>query len=50
MNRYPLWKYLIMIVAVVIGFFYTVPNIFPQVPAVQVSHQQDRSSPRRRTA
>ena len=37
MNRYPLWKYLIMIVAVVIGFFYTVPNIFPQVPAVQVS-------------
>jgi len=37
MNRYPLWKYLIMIVAVVIGLFYTVPNIFPQVPAVQVS-------------
>ncbi|MBS0312917.1 MAG: protein translocase subunit SecD [Burkholderiales bacterium] len=37
MNRYPLWKYLIMIVAVVIGLFYTLPNIFPQVPAVQVS-------------
>jgi len=37
MNRYPLWKYLIMIAAVAIGFFYTVPNIFPQVPAVQVS-------------
>ncbi len=37
MNRYPLWKYLIMIVAIVIGFFYTIPNIFPQVPAVQVS-------------
>ena len=37
MNRYPLWKYLIMIAAIVIGFFYTVPNIFPQVPAVQVS-------------
>ena len=37
MNRYPLWKYLIMIVAIVIGLFYTLPNIFPQVPAVQVS-------------
>ncbi len=37
MNRYPLWKYLIMIVAVVIGLFYTLPNVFPQVPAVQVS-------------
>ena len=37
MNRYPLWKYLVMIAAVLIGLFYTVPNIFPQVPAVQVS-------------
>jgi preprotein translocase subunit SecD len=37
MNRYPLWKYAIMIVAVTIGLLYTVPNFFPQVPAVQVS-------------
>jgi preprotein translocase subunit SecD len=37
MNRYPLWKYLIMIVAIVLGLLYTLPNIFPQVPAVQVS-------------
>ena len=37
MNRYPLWKYLVMIVAIVIGLFYTLPNVFPQVPAVQVS-------------
>ena len=37
MNRYPLWKYLVMIFAVVIGLFYTLPNVFPQVPAVQVS-------------
>jgi preprotein translocase subunit SecD len=37
MNRYPLWKYLVMIAAIVIGLFYTLPNIFPQVPAVQVS-------------
>ncbi|TAG79764.1 MAG: protein translocase subunit SecD [Burkholderiales bacterium] len=37
MNRYPLWKYAIMIVAMAIGLLYTVPNFFPQVPAVQVS-------------
>jgi preprotein translocase subunit SecD len=37
MNRYPLWKYLIMIVAVAVGLLYTVPNLFPQIPAVQVS-------------
>ncbi len=37
MNRYPLWKYIIMIVAMAIGLLYTIPNFFPQVPAVQVS-------------
>ena len=37
MNRYPLWKYLVMIFAIIIGLFYTLPNVFPQVPAVQVS-------------
>jgi preprotein translocase subunit SecD len=37
MNRYPLWKYLVMIASIVIGLFYTLPNVFPQVPAVQVS-------------
>ncbi|MDR0246773.1 MAG: hypothetical protein LBI16_00005, partial [Burkholderiales bacterium] len=37
MNRYPLWKYLIIIVAVLLGALYTVPNFFPEVPAVQVS-------------
>src|SRR5258705_2322420 len=37
MNRYPLWKYVIIAVAFVVGIFYTVPNFFPEVPAVQVS-------------
>ena len=37
MNRYPLWKYLIIAVALVVGIVYTVPNFFPEVPAVQVS-------------
>jgi len=37
MNRYPLWKYLTVLVALVLGFFYTLPNFFGEAPAVQVS-------------
>ncbi|HVE49103.1 MAG TPA: protein translocase subunit SecD [Casimicrobiaceae bacterium] len=37
MNRYPVWKYVIIGVAIVVGILYTVPNFFPEVPAVQVS-------------
>jgi preprotein translocase subunit SecD len=36
MNRYPLWKYLVIGVALLISFFYTLPNFFGEVPAVQV--------------
>ena len=37
MNRYPLWKYVVMLVAIVIGLMYTLPNLFGEAPAVQVS-------------
>jgi hypothetical protein len=37
MNRYPLWKYIIIAVALVVGFLYTLPNFFGEVPAVQIS-------------
>ncbi len=37
MNRYPLWKYLMIAAAVAIGFLYTLPNFYGEVPAVQVS-------------
>jgi preprotein translocase subunit SecD len=37
MNRYQLWKYVLIAVALVIGLVYTLPNFFPEVPAVQVS-------------
>jgi len=36
-NRYPLWKYLTVAVALVIGLLYTLPNFFGESPAVQVS-------------
>jgi preprotein translocase subunit SecD len=37
MNRYPAWKYILIGIALVVGIFYTLPNFFPEVPAVQVS-------------
>jgi preprotein translocase subunit SecD len=36
-NRYALWKYVLMTVAVVVGLLYTVPNFYGEAPAVQVS-------------
>ena len=37
MNRYPLWKYAILLVALLIGGLYALPNMFGESPAVQVS-------------
>jgi preprotein translocase subunit SecD len=37
MNRYPLWKYLVLGAALLIGLIYTLPNFFGEAPAVQVS-------------
>jgi len=37
MNRYPLWKYTLIAVALIIGLLYTLPNFFGEVPAVQIS-------------
>ncbi len=37
MNRYPLWKYVTVAFALVLGFIYTLPNFFGESPAVQVS-------------
>jgi len=36
MNRYPLWKYLVIGAALLVSFIYTLPNFFGEVPAVQV--------------
>ena len=37
MNRYPLWKYILIAIVLLVGLLYTVPNFFGEVPAVQVS-------------
>ncbi|MBI3149553.1 MAG: protein translocase subunit SecD [Betaproteobacteria bacterium] len=37
MNRYPLWKYVLIALALVMSLAYALPNLFGEVPAVQVS-------------
>ena len=37
MNRYPLWKYIVIAAALLIGGLYSLPNFFGEAPAVQVS-------------
>ena len=36
MNRYPLWKYLLVLVVVLVGLVYALPNIYGDSPAVQI--------------
>jgi len=37
MNRYPLWKYLLVLITLVLGLVYSLPNIFGESPAVQIT-------------
>ena len=37
MNRYPVWKYVILMVALLVAIIYALPNVFGEAPAVQVS-------------
>ena len=37
MNRYPTWKYLLVLAAVVFALIYSLPNVFGENPAIQIS-------------
>ncbi len=37
MNRYPLWKYILILAAVLLGLLYTAPNYFVDSPALQIT-------------
>jgi len=37
LNQYPLWKYILILVVVMVGFFYAAPNLYSPDPAVQLS-------------
>ncbi|MGE9551878.1 protein translocase subunit SecD [Erwinia amylovora] len=37
LNRYPLWKYIMLIVVLIVGLVYALPNLYGEDPAVQVT-------------
>jgi preprotein translocase subunit SecD len=37
MNRYPVWKYIVIVVVVLLGALYTAPNYFGESPALQIT-------------
>jgi len=37
MNRYPLWKYIVIGIAILVSVIYAAPNLFGEVPAVQIA-------------
>ncbi|MVW75124.1 protein translocase subunit SecD [Pseudomonas xionganensis] len=37
LNKFPLWKYLLILAVLVIGFLYSAPNLYPDDPAIQIS-------------
>ncbi|KAA0013083.1 protein translocase subunit SecD [Billgrantia pellis] len=44
LNRYPLWKYLLILIVLLVGLVYSLPNLFPEDPAVQISSTQGDST------
>ncbi len=44
LNHYPLWKYLLILFVIVVLALYALPNLYPNVPAVQVSHESGELS------
>jgi preprotein translocase subunit SecD len=45
MNQYPLWKNLLIAVVLSVSAFYALPNLYPEDPAVQVSHSSGELDP-----
>ncbi|MFD1801547.1 protein translocase subunit SecD [Mixta tenebrionis] len=37
LNRYPLWKYIMLIVVIAVGLLYALPNLYGEDPAVQIT-------------
>ncbi|MDX5376839.1 MAG: protein translocase subunit SecD, partial [Halomonas sp.] len=44
LNRYPLWKYLLILIVLLVGLLYSLPNLYPEDPAVQISSDQGDST------
>lgn len=37
LNRYPLWKYIMLVVVIIVGLLYALPNLYGEDPAVQIT-------------
>ena len=37
LNKYPLWKYVLILAVLAIGFIYSAPNLYPDDSAIQIS-------------
>ncbi|MCF6299704.1 MAG: protein translocase subunit SecD [Proteobacteria bacterium] len=42
MNRYPLWKYILILTVVIVGAFYALPNIYGRSPVVQMKAEKNQ--------
>ena len=40
-NRYPIWKYIAIVIVLLLGLVYALPNVYGEDPAVQLSYQDD---------
>lgn len=45
LNRYPAWKNGLILLVVILGFLYSLPNLYPDDPALQISHELTELSP-----
>jgi len=45
MNRFPLWKFAVLLVAIVLGLLYALPNIYGEDPAVQITVERAEDTP-----
>ncbi|MFC0179420.1 protein translocase subunit SecD [Thorsellia kenyensis] len=36
-NKYPLWKYILLIIAILVGIIFALPNLYGEDPAIQIN-------------
>ncbi len=44
LNKYPAWKNILILIVVLLGLLYSLPNLYPDDPALQISHELDELS------
>lgn len=49
LNKYPLWKYLLILLVIALGVIYALPNLYPDDPALQLSTQKSTTVVDQRT-